>query len=159
MDMKGSDLNRKKKVRAVAGLVAALVVISLGVSVVTTLILGGREDWSRHDGVHGHQWLRDELELSAGEAAELDALEPAYRQERAELQEQFEQKIEELRQQIIATDEFSAEVRETIHELHMIHGQLQELSIRHYYEMMRVLPAEKQARLRELASRALSTPE
>jgi len=36
---------------------------------------------------------------------------------------------------------------------------LQELSIQHYYDMLNVLPPEKQAKLRELAIKALSQPE
>lgn len=86
-------------------------------------------------------------------------MEPAYREERAKLQGDFQERILTLRDLIVGSDELTPEVRHAIHELHIVHGRLQELSINHYYEMMNALPADKQKRLKEIAVQALSTPE
>jgi Spy/CpxP family protein refolding chaperone len=153
------DCNKKNKIRTLVGLVAGLILVCVLVSAVTSNLLTRKVDWSKHDEDDGHQWLHHELNLTPKETAAIDAFEPEYRQERAALQGQFQSKIEELRQEIISSDQFSDEAKETIHELHIIHGQLQELSIRHYYQMMQVLPPEKQERLRDIAAKALSVPQ
>lgn len=142
-----------------AGLVAGLILLCVLVSTVTSSLLTQSGGWSRHDEADGHQWLHKELDLTQEELAAINSFEPDYRRDRMELQRQFQQKIEALRQSIVRSDEFSDDVKATIHELHIIHGRLQELSIRHYYQMMSVLPPEKQARLREIAAKALSVPE
>ena len=117
------------------------------------------EDWSQHDSAHGHVWLHQELNLTDNEAVAIDAFEPQYWEQKAALEAKFQEKIEALRVQLMTSDRFSPEVEHTIHDLHQVHGQLQELSIRHYYQIMSVLPPEKRARLKELASQALSIPQ
>ena len=153
------DSDQKNKIRTLVGLVASLILICVLISIVTSRLVSQKPDWAKHDEDDGHQWLQQELDLTPEETAAVNELEPEYREERATLQKQFEAKIEELRQQIIDSDEFSDEARETIHELHIIHGQLQELSILHYYQMIQVLPPEKKARLRDIAAKALSAPQ
>ncbi|MGB0370885.1 MAG: periplasmic heavy metal sensor [Opitutales bacterium] len=156
--MSTESLNKKKAVVAVA-LVAGLVLISVIVSIVTTHLMQGDQDWSHHDGENGHHWLHTTLELSAAEAAAVDAVEPAYRTQKSALQAQFDAKTEALRKLILESDELTAELKHAIHELHIVHGQLQELSIQHYYDMMDALPEDKQVRLREIAVKALSVPQ
>lgn len=150
---------RKTRVRVIAGLIFGLILLSVAVSSITSNLLSKKADWKRHDEADGHRWLHDELNLTTEEAVAVDGFEPQYRQQRAALQAEFQAKIEELRQEITTSDTFTDEAEQMIHELHIIHGQLQELSIRHYYQMMHVLPAEKQARLRDIAAKALSVPQ
>ncbi|MGC6455120.1 MAG: Spy/CpxP family protein refolding chaperone [Coraliomargaritaceae bacterium] len=128
-------------------------------SVITARIVVKEPDWRQHDTEHGHEWLHRQLELSDDEAAAVDALEPDYRSQRTALEQQFQQRIQTLRGLILNSRELSPEVRHAIHELHLVHGQLQELSIQHYYEMLETLPPEKQGRLQEIAVKALSVPE
>ncbi|MGE9290633.1 MAG: periplasmic heavy metal sensor [Puniceicoccales bacterium] len=151
--------DRKNRIRVSIALVIALIVLCVMVSAITLQLMPRESDWSRHDESGGHQWLHQELDLTPEEAARVDELEPEYRLQRTELQDEFQAKIAELRQEIVVSDEFSPQVAELIHELHIIHGQLQELSIRHYFQMMQVLPVEKQALLRDIAARALSVPQ
>lgn len=153
------ERSKKNKTRILVGFVAGLILLCIFVSWITSNLLTQKADWSKHDGHDGHQWLSQELNLTPGEVAAIDTFEPEYRQERATLQHHFQAKIDELRKEIVSSDEFSDEAKATIHELHIIHGELQELSIRHYYQMMRVLPPEKQERLREIAAKALSVPQ
>lgn len=136
-----------------------LVAMCVGVSYfVTGMMVTSESSWE-HDKEHGHQWLHDELDLTPAEVAAVDAFEPEYRRARTELLADFGGRIAALRELLVVQNRFSPEVNEAIHGLHAVHGALQELSIRHYYDMMNVLPPEKQERLMQLAVEALSEPE
>lgn len=151
--------HKKNKAGLLLGIFAGLIILCVVISAITSKLILAEKDWSQHDSVHGHQWLHKALNLTDEEATAIDAFEPKYREQKAVLEAEFQEKIEALREQLITSDQFSPEVEHAIHELHLVHGQLQELSIRHYYQMMSVLPPEKQARLKELASQALSVPQ
>jgi Spy/CpxP family protein refolding chaperone len=156
IDIMDCECNQGSRVRLIVGLIGGMILICVVVSFLTTRLMVNKSDWSQHD---GHQWLHQELDLSDKEAAKIDALEPEYRKERAELEEDFQQRILMLRDLIVNSQELTPEVRHAIHELHIVHGQLQELSIKHYYEMMNALPKDKHIRLKEIAVQALSIPE
>ena len=150
---------RKKQIITLVGILGLLVVICVGVSILTAQWVMQRGASWQHDEPHGHQWLHDELGLSDEESAAIDAFEEAYRTQRSALLEEFNRRIANLGTLIASQDNFSQEVELAIHRIHEVHGQLQELSIRHYYDMINVLPPEKQDMLRELAVNALSQPE
>lgn len=138
---------------------ALLLIFSCGaVSFFVSHWASRRDDW-KHDQTHGHEWLRKEIGLSDEEYDAINSFEAEYRQRRDELLTQYNARIGDLRQLLLTHDEFAPEVEHAIHELHVVHGELQELSIRHYYDMLRVLPPEKQGRLRQVATDALSEPE
>jgi len=113
----------------------------------------------KHDQEHGHEWLRQEIGLNDSEFAAINAFEAGYREQRAELLGKYREQMRGLRDLLVERNDFSPEVRHAIHELHLVHGELQELSIRHYYDMLSVLPPEKKDRLRNVAADALSEPE
>lgn len=136
-----------------------LLVICIGASVLTTkLLMDDTARWD-HDQPHGHQWLHEALELTDAEVAAVDAFEPGYRRERGELLDKFHARIGELRDILANQDTYSEDVDVAIHRIHEVHGQLQELSIAHYYDILSVLPPDKRDRLRQLAVKALSQPE
>lgn len=148
--------------RSTIRLIVVLVLL-LGVSVCVSLLvsrwmMGPSADW-RHDAPHGHQWLHRELGLTAEEAARIDVFEENYRMRRAEALAEFNQRIAELGELLRSSDAYTDEVHHAVHQLHIAHGKLQTLSIEHYYEMLSVLPSEKQDKLRALATEALSEPE
>ncbi|QYY36733.1 periplasmic heavy metal sensor [Ruficoccus sp. ZRK36] len=151
--------NKRNKAGLLLALLTGLIVLCVAVSTVTSQFMISGDNWSQHDAMHGHQWLHKELDLTDEEAASIDAFEPEYRQQKAILQAEFQAKIEALRELLVDSDHFSPEVQQAIHELHMVHGQLQELSIRHYFQMMSVLSPQKQARLKQLAGQVLSIPQ
>ena len=151
--------NKGNRVCIFAGLIGGIILICVFVSLVTTRLIVNSSDWRQHDAEHGHQWFHRKLDLSDSEAAMIDALEPEYRKERTELEKAFQQRILILRDLIVNSQELTPEVGHAIHELHIVHGQLQELSIKHYYEMMKALPRDKQIRLKEIAVQELSIPE
>lgn len=116
------------------------------------------ESW-QHEQDNGHEWLREELDLDGKEFAAIALFEDAYQQQRAELLLDFKAEMSALQELLLHQDEFSPELEEAIHELHIVHGKLQELSIRHYFDMLSALPPEKRERLRDIAAKALSQPE
>ena len=70
----------------ISGLIFGLIILCVAVSSITSKFLLGQADWQQHDNANGHQWLHEELNLTAEEAAAVDEFEPEYRQQRAELQ-------------------------------------------------------------------------
>ncbi len=150
--MKGNSFTR------ILILVALLIATCAGVSYfMSSLVLDSRE-WG-HDDAHGHQWLHKELGLSPEEAERIDYFEGGYRARREALLKEFNLKMSELAVLLRDTETYSDDVTKAVHELHRVHGDLQTLSIEHYYEMLSVLPPDKQGKLKELAVEALSQPE
>ncbi len=135
-----------------------LIGVCVGVSFLTTHLVIGNETASQ-DQPPGNAWLRHELNLTPAESARLDAFDLEYRQQREALLEAFQQRIDALSELLRTHDRYSDEVNDAVHRLHVVHGQLQTLSIEHYYDMLSVLPPDKQAKLREIAVEALSQPE
>lgn len=107
----------------------------------------------------GHEWLHEELGLNADEIAIIEGIEEDYEAKRKELERSFADKQRELANLLKEEKSYSDVVKEAVRGLHHIHGNLQALSIEHYYDMLETLPADKQQRLRDLAAKALSKPE
>lgn len=151
---------RSKRAVSLAVLAGLLVVVCVGVSYfMTNLMIQSKSSWEHHDQEHGHRWLHEELDLTESEIAAVDAFEPEYRKERDALLAEFNRRIATLREMLVSQASFSPEANAAIHQIHAVHSQLQERSIRHYYDMMSVLPPDKQEKLRHLAVEALSEPE
>jgi Spy/CpxP family protein refolding chaperone len=136
-----------------------LVVVSVLVAVISVQLIAPHSSWRAHDQPHGHQWLHKEIDLTVEEAAAIDAFEAPYREKRAQLQKEFNNRVQAIAALLENSDQVTPAVTHAVHELHLVHGQLQELSIAHYFEMLSVLPPEKQDMLRKLAVDALSTPQ
>lgn len=135
-----------------------LVAVCVGVSALTAKWVMWVQEWE-HDQPHGHAWLQKELGLTDEERRQIDEFEAQYRSHRSELLDRFERKIAGLAEILETNDSYSPEVIQAVHQLHEVHGKLQNLSIEHYYDMFGVLPSEKRAKLRDLAIEALSEPE
>ena len=138
--------------------VAVVMVVCCAVAYLVADWVSQTQSW-QHDQEHGHEWLRQETGLNDAEFAAIDAFEAGYREQRAELLAKYREQMGSLRDLLVERDDFTPEVQHAIHDLHLVHGELQELSIRHYYDMLSVLPPEKKDRLRNVAADALSEPE
>ena len=148
-----------RRILSLAAIAFVLILICVGSSLFFAKYLThGSSGW-RNDMSSGHEWLHQALELTEEEKAAIDSFEGEYHHDRDALIQEFDSRIAELRQILVESDEYVPEVDVAIHRIHEVHGQLQELSIQHYYDMLNVLPPEKQAKLRELAVKALSQPE
>jgi Spy/CpxP family protein refolding chaperone len=135
-----------------------LIALCTGISLLTVHLMHDSLGDGRHDSPRGHEWLEQELGLSRVELQAINQFVPEYHSERQKLELDFDQRITELGQILAANENYTDAVTHAVHRIHEIHGQLQELSIRHYFDMLRVLPPEKQQGLRDLASEALSRP-
>jgi hypothetical protein len=155
--MTEASLKRRGIIRLLV-LAGALIGICFVVSFVTAKWVLKGQDW-QHDQPHGHQWLQQELDLTDGEMEAVNAFEPGYRAERQKLLDEFNRRIEALAALLRTTDAYSDEVTHAIHYLHEVHGDIQILSVEHYYDMLSVLPPGKRDALRDLAVNALSQPE
>jgi Spy/CpxP family protein refolding chaperone len=140
-------------------LVAGFIAICVLVAYVTAHFVVNQQSAEPHQEPYGHHWLHEELALTPSEVATIEAFEADYRTQKEALLVQFKIKVAELGALLQVQSDVSPEVEHAIHELHIVHGDLQELSIRHYFQMLSVLPPEKQAKLRRLAGEALSVPE
>jgi hypothetical protein len=136
-----------------------MIAICVGASLITAKLFTPSKSAWEHDMSHGHQWLHEALELTEEEAVLIDAFEVEYRNKRNVLIKDFDARISELRDILVNNDKYMPGVDAAIHRLHNVHGKLQELSIQHYYDMLNVLPSDKQEKLRQLAVTALSEPE
>ena len=150
---------RTKQILTLVAIVLVMMTICISVSIITRQWFSKSQDAWNHDMPHGHQWLHEALELTEKEEAAIDAFEGDYRSERERLVKEFDSRVGDLRQIIVSTDQYVPEVDAAIHQIHEVHGELQELSIQHYYDMLSVLPPDKQDKLRHLAVKALSQPE
>lgn len=155
--MTDPDMKRKGILR-LAGILAVLLAVCLLVSLLTAKWMMREKQWL-HDQPHGHDWLQQELNLNEEELAAINAYEDQYRAERQDLLDEFNNRIQVLAQLLRTSDTYTEEVTGAIHHLHEVHGDIQILSIEHYYDMLSVLPPAKQDALRDIAVNALSQPE
>ncbi len=150
-------MKRSLTLAAAAGI---LIVLCVGISILASQwVMHESRSWNLNDQPQGHQGLHQALGLTDDEAAAIDTFENTYHQKKDALTQEFEARVAALRQLLVEQDQYSPDVNTAIHRLHEVHGALQELSIRHYYDMLSVLPPEKQEKLRQLAVKALSQPE
>lgn len=156
--MNNQKPTRRHGLLSLIGFVLILAAICIGVSMVTSKWIIHSQQW-KHDQPDGHEWLHKELGLTKEEAEAIDLFEADYRQRRGELLDEFNRRKTALVGLLKSTQTYPPEVTGIIHQLHQTHGELQQLSIKHYYDMLNALPPEKQGRLRDLAVKALSEPE
>lgn len=153
-----ATISHKKGLLRLAFFALVLVVLCSGISYLTAYMVMRETEW-RHDQPHGHDWLKKELNLTVEEGNQIDAFETEYRLKRKQLQAQFNDRIAALGLLIRNNDSYTSDVAHGVHQLHEVHGQLQQLSIEHYYQMLSVLPPDKQSLLSDMAVEALSQPE
>jgi len=108
---------------------------------------------------NGHAWFHEKLDLTPEQSRQIEGFETEYQAERAKIIQNLNGEIQKLAEIIRTNESYTSEVTHGIHELHQVHGELQRLSIEHYYRMLQVLPPDQQERLRNMAVEALSEPE
>ncbi len=136
----------------------AVLLISICCAVTLLMIrVVDRDDPMVHE--HAHQWLHDQLDLNPAEVEALESIEEKYAFKRNELTLEFQARKAKLANILIQDEEYSEAVTEAVKEIHLSHGALQQLSIRHYYDMLDILTPENREKLKSLASEALSQPE
>ncbi|MCC5835048.1 MAG: hypothetical protein JJU20_09970 [Opitutales bacterium] len=101
----------------------------------------------------------EQLQLTEDQEATVKTIEADYEMERTQLLDEFEAATKVLAELLMNEDHYSDKVIEAIYGVHHVHGKLQSLSVERYFAILQVLPEDRQAELRRLASEALSHPE
>jgi len=137
--------------------VGTILVTMLGICVIVSVVTASwvlRDETSQE--VLEHHWIHEELDLDEEDFPELEEMEVVYSAEKNKLLGELAVLQARLSQQLLEKSEADEEISETVKQIHHVHGKIQELGIKHYFDMISILPEPKQRRLRELAVDALS---
>ena len=140
-----------------------IVALLIAMIVVCSVVCMATAHWMRSRGEHDetskdHHWVHEALELKEGEIPELELLEGVYSKEKLRLEAEMDTLKGELAKQLRSKKESDQEVVDSVMEIHLVHGKIQQLEIKHYFDMLAILPPSKQIKLRELATESLSAP-
>ncbi len=150
-------IDKRKVVIRVFAFIVVLVVLCISVCYTTFSIIAHNKNNPKSD--EPHQWLHDQLELTQSEEEKIHAFEKKYQSRKYELEKEFKDKIAQLSKLLQSNDKYTPEVTAKVSEIHAIHGNLQQLAIKHYYDMFEVLTPEKREKLKQFAVQALSKPQ
>jgi nickel and cobalt resistance protein CnrR len=113
--------------------------------------------WLNHEANGSlHQFVHEELSLSADQDARLDALEARFAVERAELESSLRASNARLAQAMEAEHEYGPEVSAAIDDVHAKMGDLQKATVRHVFDMREILDPEQQLLFDRKVSEALT---
>jgi len=129
------------------------------VAISTTLllyVLWFRPGPTEHPGTSD---IYEQLTLSPEEEQRIGAVHQRFQAERSDILREFQQLQGQLAVLLKEEETYSPALADAIHQLHEVHAQLQEISIRRFFAMLETLPPEKQEKLRTLAAETLSQPE
>ncbi len=105
-----------------------------------------------------HQWLHDQLHLTAEQHAALDPVEARHAEKQHRLMAQLREANRELARAIGQGKTYSPAVSAAVEKIHQHMGEMQKLSIEHVFEMRQVLTPEQGDKLVQLAQQALQSP-
>jgi len=137
--------------------VGTILISMLGICVIVSVVTASwvlRDETSQE--VLDHHWIHEELGLDEEDVPELEEMEVVYSADKNKLLGELAVLQARLSQQLLEKSEADEEISETVKKIHHVHGKIQELGIKHYFDMISILPEPKQRRLRELAVDALS---
>jgi len=103
-----------------------------------------------------HQFVHDELELSAEQSSKLDALEARYAIQKAELEASLRESNLRLAEAIEAEHHFGPAVSAAIDDVHEEMEALQKATLRHVFDMRELLDPEQQVLFDRQVSEALT---
>jgi Spy/CpxP family protein refolding chaperone len=113
--------------------------------------------WSNNDAeVSLHQFVHDELSLTADQEQRLDALEARFAVEQARLEASARAANAQLAQAMETEHEYGPEVSAAIDEVHARMGELQKATVRHVFDMREILDPDQQLQFDRKVSAALT---
>ena len=113
--------------------------------------------WANNDAEGGpHQFVHDELSLTADQEQRLDALEARFAVEQARLEASARAANAQLAQAMETEHEYGPEVSAAIDEVHARMGDLQKATVRHVFDMREILEPEQQRQFDRKVSDALT---
>lgn len=129
----------------------ATVVIAAAVSFVAARIAvdgpGGRGKPAYSDSQTLHDWLHQNLRITAEQERRLHPIEEAFEADRARIRNEISSASRRLADAIRAHDLDSSEVRRAREELTRAQGELQESTLRHFFSMKEHLDPEQGEKL------------
>ena len=113
--------------------------------------------WSNDDAEDSlHQFVHDELSLTADQEERLDALEARFAVEQARLEASARAANAQLAQAMETEHEYGPEVSAAIDEVHARMGDLQKATVRHVFDMREILDPDQQLQFDRKVSAALT---
>ncbi|MEQ1705112.1 MAG: Spy/CpxP family protein refolding chaperone [Rickettsiales bacterium] len=113
--------------------------------------MGHRE--TTHD---PHQWLHEQLNLTAEQDTKLEPIEAKFANHKKELEAEIHQANRELATAINEDGNYSPRVKQSVDKIHSAMGELQKVTLEHLFEMHSVLTPEQRKKLNSLTTDALT---
>ncbi len=102
-----------------------------------------------------HEWLHKELGLTTEQDQRLIPIEHKFAERKKEIEVRIAAANRELSEIMLKDMAYSDRVKAGVEKIHHIQGELQKLTIEHFYEMQEVLTPEQTKQLHHLAASAL----
>lgn len=150
-------MNRTLKNYTILAAFFVVIVTICAVVCISTIHWIGTSD-EHSNTAKNHDWLHEKLELKDGEVPELESLEEQFSKEKKRLDEEIDAHKAKLAKQLRSKEKPDQEIVDSVRNIHLVHGKIQQLEIKHYFDMLSILPPAKRAKLRELATESLSAP-
>lgn len=113
--------------------------------------MGHREH--KHD---PHQWLHEQLNLTAEQDEKLVPIEAKFAERKKALEAEIHQANKELATAINEDGNYSPRVQQSVDKIHHAMGELQKVTLEHLFEMHSVLTPEQRKKLNSLTTDALT---
>ena len=113
--------------------------------------MGHRE--TTHD---PHQWLHEQLKLTAEQDKKLVPIETKFADRKKALEAEIYQANRELATAINEDGNYSSRVKQAVDKIHAATGELQKVTLEHLFEMHTVLNPEQRKKLNALTTDALT---
>ena len=137
----------KKALQLVAMLVA-VALVAVGACFVTFRFLVPL----RVNSVPTHEWIHQQLNLTADQIIALEPIEEQFQQRKGELLAQIRSANKELAQAIKENQVYSTRVSAAIEKIHRAQGELQEATLQHVFRMKATLTPEQYKKLLDLTA-------
>lgn len=103
-----------------------------------------------------HQWLHDQLNLTAEQDKKLIPIEAKFAERKQTLETEMHQANRELATAINEDGNYSPRVKQSVDKIHTAMGELQNATLEHLFEMHSVLTPEQRKKLNRLTTDALT---
>jgi Spy/CpxP family protein refolding chaperone len=103
-----------------------------------------------------HEWIHQQVNLTADQKIALEPIEEEFQQRKRELLAQIWSANKELAQAVKEDQVYSTRVSAAIEKIHRAQGELQEATLRHVFSMKATLTPEQYKKLLNLTAAALS---
>ena len=103
-----------------------------------------------------HQWLHEQLNLTADQDNKLEPIEAKFAERKKALESEIHQANRELATAINEDGNYSPRVQQSVDKIHTAMGELQKVTLEHLFEMHSVLTPEQRKKLNSLTTDALT---